>query len=143
MASLNQCNFIGNIGKIETRYMSNGKPVTNLSIACNDSWRDKATGEKKERAEWIDIVMYDKLSEIAEKYLTKGKQIYVSGRMQTSSWEANDIKRYRTEIIANELKMLGSKSAQESKPDQENMQDKYRNCFIGREGLKDKYSLQQ
>lgn len=125
MASVNHCIFIGNIGKIETRYMSNGKSVTNLSIACNDTWNDKTTGEKKEKTEWINIVMYDKLAEIAEKYLSKGKQIYVSGRMATRKWEdksGND--RYTTEIIANEMKMLGSKSDshQESKPGQGNSQ---------------------
>lgn len=114
MASLNQCNFIGNVGKIETRYLSNGDPVTNLSIACNESWKDKNTGEKQEKTEWINIVIYRKLAEIAEKYVSKGNQIYISGKMATRKYtDKNGVDRYTTEIIATDMKMLGNKPAEQ------------------------------
>ena len=109
MASLNLCQFIGNVGKIETRYMSNGEAVTNFSIACNESYKNK-DGEKVEKTEWISCVAYRKLAQIIADYCTKGMQIYVSGKMQTRKWtDKNGIERYTTDIIANDMKMLGSK----------------------------------
>lgn len=122
MASLNNCMFIGHIGKIETRYLSNGEAVTNCSIAVNETWKDK-NGEKQERCEWINITAYKKLAEIMAEYCKKGMLIYISGKMQTRKWEdKNGIERYTTEIIANDMVMLGSKSGQthtneSSKPD--------------------------
>jgi len=111
MASLNQCNFIGNVGKIESRYLSNGDQVVNLSLACNEHFKDK-NGEKQERTEWINATIYGKLAEIADKYVTKGKQIYISGRMQTRKWtDKNGVERYTTDIIATDMKMLGQKSS--------------------------------
>ena len=82
MASLNLCQFIGNIGKIETRYLSNGDAVTNCSIAVNETWKDQ-NGDKQERCEWVSITAYKKLAEIMQSYCIKGMQIYVSGKMQT------------------------------------------------------------
>ena len=121
MSSLNLVQFIGNVGKIETRFMQDGKAVTSLSIACNHTWKDKTTGQKQERCEWINIVMYGKLAEIAQEYVTKGMQIYVSGKMKTTKWQDKSGQdRYATNIVANEMKMLGSKSKdsgnQEQKP---------------------------
>lgn len=112
MSSLNLCQFIGNIGKIETRYLSNGDAVTNCSVAVNEVWKDQ-NGDKHERCEWVNITAYKKLSEIMQSYCVKGMQIYVSGKMQTRKYtDKNGVERYATEIIANELKMLGSKSGQ-------------------------------
>lgn len=108
MASLNRCDFIGNIGKIENRYMSNGDAVVNCSIAVNESYKDK-NGDKQEKTEWVNVVVYRKLAEIMANYCTKGMLIYVSGKMSTRKWEdKNGVERYTTEIIAFDMKMLGS-----------------------------------
>ena len=109
MASLNLCQFIGNIGKIETRYLSNGDAVTNCSIAVNETWKDQ-NGDKQERCEWVSITAYKKLAEIMQSYCIKGMQIYVSGKMQTRKYtDKNGIERYTTDIIATDMKMLGGK----------------------------------
>ena len=109
MASLNLCQFIGRIGKIETRYLSNGDAVTNCSIAVNETWKDQ-NGEKQERCEWVSITAYKKLAEIMQSYCIKGMQIYVSGKMQTRKYtDINGIERYTTQVIAKDMKMLGGK----------------------------------
>jgi len=109
MASLNNCCFIGNVGKIETRYLTSGDAVVNLSLACNEHYKDK-NGDKHEKVEWVNVTIYGKLAEIATKYVEKGKQIYISGRMSTRKWQDKSGQdRYTTEIIATEMKMLGSK----------------------------------
>lgn len=108
MASLNLCQFIGRIGNIENRYMSNGDAVVNCSIAVNESYKDK-NGDKQEKTEWVNVVVYRKLAEIMASYCTKGMLIYVSGKISTRKWEdKNGVKRYTTEIIASDMKMLGS-----------------------------------
>lgn len=109
MASLNNCCFIGNVGKIETRYLTNGDAVVNLSLACNEHYKDK-NGDKHEKVEWVNVTIYGKLAEIAGKYIEKGKQIYISGRMSTRKWQDKSGQdRYTTEIIATDMKMLGGK----------------------------------
>jgi single-strand DNA-binding protein len=119
MASLNQCNFIGNVGKIESRHMNNGDQVVNLSIACNENYKDK-NGEKQEKTEWVNVTVYGKLAEITAQYVNKGMQIYISGRMATRKYtDKQGIERYTTEIIANEMKMLGSKSGSVSESSQQ------------------------
>lgn len=111
MASLNQCNFIGNLGRDpETRFMQNGDPVCNFSIACSESWKDKNTGEKKESTEWVNIVIYGKLAEVCGQYLKKGSQVFISGKLKTRKWQDKDGNdRYTTEVHANDMKMLGGK----------------------------------
>lgn len=117
MASLNLCQFIGNVGKIETRFMPNGDAVTNLSLACNETWKDRNTGEKQERCEWVNVTIYRKLAEIAEKYVSKGDPLYISGKMQTRKYtDKSGADRYTTEIIANDMKMLGNRK--ETEPNQ-------------------------
>ena len=109
MSSLNLCQFIGNVGKIESRYLSSGDPVVNLSLACNESYKNKA-GEKQEKVEWVNVTIYGKLAEIAEKFVESGKQIYISGKMETRKYtDKQGIERYATNIIAHEMVMLGSK----------------------------------
>lgn len=124
MASLNQCNFIGNLGKDpEMRYLPNGEPIANFSIACSETWKDKQ-GEKQEKTEWVRISAFGKLAGIIGEYLTKGSQVFISGKMQTRKWtnkEGQD--QYTTEIIANDMKMLGGKPA-ESKPAQPAKQER-------------------
>jgi len=106
---LNKVMIIGNLGnEPESRYLPSGSAVTNISIATSDSWRDKSTGEKQERTEWHRVTFYGKLAEIAAQYLHKGSQVYVEGRLQTRKWQDKGGQdRYTTEIIANEMQMLG------------------------------------
>jgi single-strand DNA-binding protein len=94
--------------------MPSGKAVVNLRVATTEGWRDKQTGENKEATEWHNVVMFDRLAEIAAEYLRKGSHIYVEGRIRTRKWqdkEGHD--RYSTEIIANEMQMLGGRSSGE------------------------------
>lgn len=108
---INKVILVGNLGADpEVRYTASGSPVANLRIATSESWRDKNTGEQQERTEWHNVVMFGKLGEIVEKYLRKGSQIYVEGRLQTRKWqdrEGND--RYTTEVVANDMQMLGGR----------------------------------
>lgn len=116
MASVNKVILIGNLGRDpEVRFMPNGDAVCNFSIATTESWKDKA-GQKQEKTEWHNIVMYRKLAEIAGEYLKKGRQVYLEGRLQTRKWQDKDNNdRYTTEIIADQMQMLGGKdSNQES-----------------------------
>ena len=103
---LNQCNFIGRAGKDpEMRYASSGTAVCNLSIAVGYKYKDE------ESTEWVRVTTFGKLAEIIAEYVSKGSQVFVSGRMQTSSWEDKDgVKRYTTGIIANTVQFLGSRN---------------------------------
>jgi single-strand DNA-binding protein len=90
--------------------MPSGNAVCNVSLATSDSWKDKQSGEQKERTEWHNLVFYSRLAEIAGEYLRKGSQVYVEGRLQTRKWQdksGND--RYTTEIIVSDMQMLGSR----------------------------------
>lgn len=114
MATLNQCQFIGNVGLTpEVRYSQSGDAICSFSIAVNETWRDKTTGEKKESTEWVRIVAYRKLAEICGEYLKKGTPILVQGKMKTRKWQGQDGQdRYTTEIIANQMQMLGGRDDQ-------------------------------
>ena len=117
---LNQCNFIGRLGKeVELRYTASGSAVANFSIACGDDYKDKS-GNKVEQTNWVNVVIFGKLADIAGQYLEKGKLVFISGKQVTRKWQdqaGND--RYSTEIVANELQMLGGKSeVQSSQPRQ-------------------------
>jgi len=109
---VNKVILVGNLGQDpQSRAMPSGKAVVNLRIATTDQWRDKQTGENKENTEWHTVVMFDRLAEIAAEYLRKGSQIYIEGKLRTRKWqdkEGND--RYSTEIVANEMQMLGGRS---------------------------------
>jgi single-strand DNA-binding protein len=123
MASLNKVILIGNCGRDpETRYLPNGDAVTNVSIATSETWKDKATGEKKEKSEWHRLTMYGKLGEIAGQYLKKGSSIYVEGRIQYREYEKDGIKRYSTDIIVDQMKMLGGKGGGGDRDDHEERQ---------------------
>lgn len=110
---VNKVILIGRLGKDpETRYMPSGSAVTNITLATSEQWKDKETGEKKERTEWHNVVFFNKLAEIVAEYLKKGSQVYLEGRLQTEKWqdkEGND--RYTTKIYANEMQMLGGKES--------------------------------
>lgn len=111
MSSVNRVILVGRIGKDpETRYMPNGDPVTNCSLATSDTWKDKS-GEKAEKTEWHNLTFYKKLAEIAGEYLKKGSLIYVEGKLSTRKWQDKDGNdRYTTEIIVGEMKMLSGKN---------------------------------
>ena len=115
MASVNKAILIGNLGKDpEVRYMPDGKAVANITVATSEKWKDK-TGEKHERTEWHNVTFYSPLAEIVWQYLKKGSSIFVEGRLQTRKWQdKNGQDRYTTEIIANEMKMLGGRGDQSS-----------------------------
>jgi single-strand DNA-binding protein len=109
MASVNKVILVGNLGRDpEVRYMPNGEAVANFSIATTDSWKDKS-GQKQEKTEWHNIVMYRRLAEIAGEYLKKGRPVYVEGRLQTRKWEKDGVTRYTTEIVADQMQMLGGR----------------------------------
>ena len=111
MAGVNKIILIGRLGRDpEVRYTPSGLGVANFSIATSEEWKDKATGEKKERTEWHRIVAFGKLGEICGEYLSKGKQVYIEGRIQTREWEDKEgNKRYTTEIVASQMQMLSPK----------------------------------
>ncbi len=109
MASVNKVILVGNLGADpESRYMPNGDAVVNIRLATTESWKDKASGEKREMTEWHRVVFYRKLAEIAGQYLKKGSQVYIEGRIRTRKWQGQDGQdRYTTEIEALEMQMLG------------------------------------
>jgi single-strand DNA-binding protein len=113
MATLNKATLIGYLGHdAEVRTMPNGDVVTHLALATNESWKDKSTGERKETTEWHRVVLFRKLGEIAGQYLKKGSHVYVEGRLQTRKWTGKDgVDRYTTEIIADDMRMLGARQA--------------------------------
>lgn len=109
MAGINKVILIGRLGRDpEISYTASGQAVARLTLATSEEWRDKASGEKKERTEWHRIVVWGKQGENCGTYLAKGRQIYVEGRLQTREWEDKDgNKRYITEIVANNVTFLG------------------------------------
>lgn len=111
MASVNKVILIGNLGADpESRYTQNGQPVTNFRIATSERFTSRS-GEPQERTEWHRIVTFGKLAETCREYLSKGRQVYVEGRLQTRQWEDRDgNKRYTTEIVAQTVRFLGSRA---------------------------------
>ncbi len=108
---VNKVIIVGNLGQDpETRYMPSGSAVTNFTVATNESWKDKQTGEQKERTEWHRVSMFNRLAEVAAEYLRKGSQVYIEGKLRTRKWQGKDGNdRYTTEIIADEMQMLGGR----------------------------------
>lgn len=90
--------------------MPSGSAVTNITVATNETWKDKQTGEKKERTEWHRVALFNRLAEVAAEYLRKGSQVYIEGKLRTRKWQGKDGQdRYTTEIIASEMQMLGGR----------------------------------
>ena len=118
MAGVNKVIIVGNLGKDpEVRFMPNGGAVANITVATSDSWKDKQTGEQKEKTEWHRVVMFGKLAEIAGEYLKKGSKVYLEGSLQTRKWtnqQGQD--QYTTEIVLQGfngvMQMLDGKSSQ-------------------------------
>lgn len=115
MASVNKVTLIGNLGgDPTTRYLPNGDAVTNITLATTETWKDK-NGENQEKTEWSRVTFYRKLAEIVSQYVKKGSSIYIEGRLETRKWtDKAGVERYTTEIIANDMKMLGSKRDSQS-----------------------------
>lgn len=109
MASLNQVQLIGHLGQDpEVRYMPNGDAVANVSLATSETWKDKSSGERKEKTEWHRVTLYRGLAEIAGQYLKKGSQVFFQGKLQTRKWtDKEGVERYTTEIVADDMLMLG------------------------------------
>ena len=108
---VNKVILVGNLGqKPEIRYTQTNTAVATLSIATSESWKDKDSGEQREKTEWHRVVFFGKLAEIAEQYLDKGSQLYVEGKLQTRKWQDKDGNdKYTTEILGNEMNMLGGR----------------------------------
>lgn len=105
--SVNKVTLIGTLGRDpEVRYMPNGNAVANITIATDESYNDKQTGQKVEQTEWHRLVAYGKLAEIIQQYLKKGSRAYFEGKLRTREWEKDGVKRYTTEIITNDMMML-------------------------------------
>ncbi|CAB3909963.1 Single-stranded DNA-binding protein [Achromobacter dolens] len=112
MASVNKVIIVGNLGQDPTvRYSPDGAAICNMSIATTSTWKDKASGERREETEWHRVVMYNRLAEIAGEYLKKGRSVYIEGRLKTRKWQDKDTgaDRYATEVVADQMQMLGGK----------------------------------
>lgn len=109
MAGVNKVILVGRLGKDpEVRNLENGAAVANFTLATSETYKDRTTGEKKEVTDWHNIVMWRGLAEIAQKFLHKGDMVYIEGKMRTRSWEKEGVTRYTTEVIADNMTMLGS-----------------------------------
>ena len=110
MAGVNKVILVGNLGKDpEVRHLENGTPVASFSLATSESYKDRTTGERKTNTEWHNVVLWRGLAEVAEKYLHKGDQVYIEGKLQTRSWEKDGVTRYSTDIVGSNMTMLGTK----------------------------------
>lgn len=127
MKSLNRVTLIGNVGQDpETRYLPDGASITNLSIATSESWKDKNTGEAQERTEWHKCIAFRKLAEIISQYVHKGDKLFVEGKLQTRKWEKDGTTHYSTEIILDNMLMLGGKRETGTAGGQPNRKADYR-----------------
>lgn len=107
---INKVILVGNLGQDpDTRYMPNGNPVTNITVATTKNWKDRETGENRDRTEWHRVVFFNRLAEIVNEYLRKGSKVYLEGELRTRQWERDGQKHYTTEIVANEMQMLDSR----------------------------------
>ena len=122
---VNKVILVGNLGqKPEMRYTATQTAVANLSIATTESWKDKESGENRDKTEWHRVVFFGNLAEIAEKYLDKGSSVYVEGKIQTRKWQDKDGNdRYTTEVLGNQLTMLGSRGSSDNSNQMESSSD--------------------
>jgi single-strand DNA-binding protein len=111
---VNKVILVGNLGKDpEMKYTASGAAIANITVATSESWNDKQTGEKQEKTEWHRVVFFRRLAEIAGEYLRKGSQVYIEGKLQTRKWQdQNGQDRYTTEIVANDMQMLGGRGGE-------------------------------
>lgn len=117
MAGVNKVILVGNLGKDpEVRHLESGVPVASFSIATSESYNDKTSGERKTITEWHNIVLWRGLAEVAEKYLHKGDQVYIEGKLRTRQWEKDGVTRYSTEVVGENMTMLGGRPRSEDAP---------------------------
>ena len=110
MAAVNKVILVGHLGRDpEVRYTPDGRAICNFTMATTDTWKDKNSGEKRERTEWHRVVVFGRLAEICGEYLAKGRQVYVEGKLQTRSWEKDGQTHYMTEIVASDVQFLGGR----------------------------------
>lgn len=122
---INKVILVGHLGQDpEVKYMPSGGAVANVSVATSDQWKDKQSGEMKDRTEWHRVVFFNRTAEVVGEYLKKGSQVYIEGRLQTRKWQNKDGQdMYTTEIVANDMQMLGGKG---SAPEQGQQQQSYK-----------------
>lgn len=109
---VNKVILVGNCGSDpETRYLPSGGAVSNVTLATSETWKDKNTGQPQEKTEWHRVVFFNRLAEIVNEYVKKGSKLYIEGSLRTRSWEQDGVKRYATEIVANEMQMLDSRGS--------------------------------
>jgi single-strand DNA-binding protein len=123
MASVNKVILIGNLGRDpEVRYSPDGGAIANLSVATTSSWKDKASGERKDETEWHRVVFYGRTAEVAGEYLKKGRPVYIEGRLKTRKWtDKEGVEKYTTEIVGDSMQMLGTREGGGGGDDGENM----------------------
>ena len=118
MKGINKVIIVGNLGADpDVKYTASGSAIANISVATTESWKDKQSGEKQEKTEWHRVVFFNRLAEIVGEYLAKGSQVYVEGKLQTRKWTDKDgVDRYTTEVVAQEMQMLGGGNRDNAKP---------------------------
>ncbi|OQX62618.1 MAG: single-stranded DNA-binding protein [Desulfococcus sp. 4484_241] len=110
---VNKAIIVGRLGRDpEVRYTQDGRAVASFSVATTEQWKDKDTGDKREKTEWHRVVAFGRLGEICGEYLAKGRLVYVDGKLRTRSWEKDGVTRYTTEIVASNMQILESRSAE-------------------------------
>lgn len=112
MSGVNKVIIVGNLGKDpEVRHLESGVAVANFPVATSETYRDRTSGERREQTEWHNVVLWRGLADVAEKYLHKGDMVYIEGKLRTRSWEKDGVTRYTTEIVGDNMTMLGSRSS--------------------------------
>ena len=119
MAGVNKVILVGRLGNDpETRYAQSGDAITNISLATSETWKDKQSGERKEKTEWHRVVFFGKVAEIAGEYLRKGSECYLEGKLQTREWEKDGVKRYTTEVVVDSfhgvLQLIGGRPSNDN-----------------------------
>ena len=125
MSGVNKVILVGRLGRDpEVRHLENGATVANFSMATSETYKDRTTGEKREQTEWHNIVLWRGLAEVAEKYVKKGDMIYVEGKLRTRSWEKDGVTRYTTEVVGDNMTMLGGNAPSNSPAPNEQPSDR-------------------
>ena len=124
MSGVNKAIIVGRLGKEpEVRHLENGASVANFPVATSEVYKDRNSGERKEQTEWHNVVLWRGLADVAEKYLKKGDMVYIEGKLRTRSWEKDGVTRYTTEIVGDNMTMLGSAGGGSASPSQQSQQD--------------------
>jgi single-strand DNA-binding protein len=113
MSGVNKVILVGRLGKDpEVRHLESGAAVANFPLATSETYKDRNTGERREQTEWHNVVLWRGLADVAERYLNKGDQVYIEGKLRTRSWEKEGVTRYTTEVVADNMTMLGGRSSE-------------------------------